>query len=211
MSGELVFYTHPMSRGRIARWMLEEIGQPYQTEILGFGPQMKNSAYRAINPLGKVPALQHKGVTITECAAICAYLADAFADANLAPALNDPARGTYYRWMFFAAGPIETTVLHRALKFTVPEDKRGMAGAGTVEDVTAALESAVSHGPYVCGDQFTAADVYLGSQLFWAMSFGMIEKKPAFEAYWSRLKDRPAHLRATDIDDAIIAAQKTAG
>lgn len=106
MSGELVFYTHPMSRGRIARWMLEEVGQPYQTEILGFGPQMKNSAYRAINPLGKVPALQHKGVTITECAAICAYLADAFADANLAPALNDPARGTYYRWMFFAAGPI---------------------------------------------------------------------------------------------------------
>ncbi len=211
MSGELVFYTHPMSRGRIARWMLEEVGQPYQTHILSFGPEMKNDAYRAINPLGKVPALQHKGVTITECAAICAYLADAFPGAKLAPALGDPARGVYYRWLFFAAGPIEMTVLHRALKFTVPDDKRGMAGAGTVEDVTAALEFAVSQSLYLCGDQFTAADVYLGSHLFWAMSFGLIEKRPAFEAYWSRLNERPAHLRATEIDDAIIAAQKAAG
>ena len=110
MSDEFVFYTNPMSRGRIARWMLEEVGKPYRTEVLDYGTTMKAPDYLAINPMGKVPAIVHRGVTVTECAAICAYLADAFPQAGLAPALDDPMRGTYLRWLFFAAGPLEAAV-----------------------------------------------------------------------------------------------------
>ncbi len=106
MNRELVLYTHPMSRGRVARWMLEETGQPYRTEVLEYGSSMKAPSYLAINPMGKVPALRHGDAVITENAAICAYLADAFPQANLAPAPGDPLRGPYFRWLFFAAGPL---------------------------------------------------------------------------------------------------------
>lgn len=210
MSADLVFYTHPMSRGRIARWMLEEVGQPYRTEVLGFGPSMKAVDYLAINPMGKVPAITHKGMVVTECAAVCAYLADAFPQSNLAPPVNDPTRGTYYRWMFFAAGPLEAAVLNQALDFKVPPDKKGLSGYGSLEEVTDALANAVSKSTYICGENFTAADVYVGSHISWGMSFGTLEKRPAFEAYWARLKDRHAHIRACEIDDAIIAKEKAA-
>src|SRR3569623_1649044 len=108
MSKDLVFYTNPMSRGRIVRWMLEEVGQPYRTELLEYETGMKAAQYLAINPTGKVPAIVHGGTVVTEGAAICAYLADAFPQAGLAPALDD--RGDYYRWLFFAAGPVEAAV-----------------------------------------------------------------------------------------------------
>jgi glutathione S-transferase len=130
MSDELVFYTNPMSRGRIVRWMLEEVGKPYRTEIMGYADRMKSPEYLAINPMGKVPAITHGEVVVTEAAAICAYLADAFPEAGLAPPPGDKQRGTYYRWMFFAAGPIESVVISKVLGFEVPPERRRSAGWG---------------------------------------------------------------------------------
>ena len=209
MSEPLVFYTNPMSRGRIARWMLEEVGCAYETVVLDYGTTMKAPDYLALNPMGKVPAIRHGGTVVTEGAAICAYLADAFPDAGLAPPPGNPRRGPYYRWLFFAAGPVEAAVTAKALGILAPPDKAGMAGYGTFEATIAALETAVSGAdPYLCGEQFTAADVYFGSQIGWGMQFGTIEKRPAFEAYWSRISGRPAYQRATEIDNALIAEAK---
>lgn len=209
MSG-LVFYTNPMSRGRIVRWMLEEVGQPYETELVGYGPAMKSDAYRAINPMGKVPALTHGDVVVTECAAICAYLADAFPEAGLAPPPGSRERGAYYRWLFYAAGPVEAAVTNKALGVEVPAERRGMAGYGSFEDVMDTLEKAVAAGPYVCGARFTAADVYFGSQIGWGLQFGSMEKRPGFAEYWARISDRPAHRNAREIDDGLIAAASAA-
>jgi glutathione S-transferase len=208
MADELVFYTNPMSRGRIARWMLEEIGQPYRTELLEFGTTMKAPDYLAINPMGKVPAIRHGDTVVTEAAAICAYLADAFPAAGLAPPPGDCRRGPYYRWLFFAAGPLEASVSNKAMSFTVPAGREGMVGYGRFPDVMNALEHAVSQGDYLAGDRFTAADVYVGAQIGWGLQFGSIEKRPAFERYWQRLAQRPAAQRAKAIDDALVAKQQ---
>lgn len=205
MMTDLVLYTNPMSRGRIARWMLEEAGADYRTETLEYGTTMKAPEYLAINPMGKVPAIRHGSTVVTECAAICTYLADAFPQANLAPALKD--RGSYYRWLFFAAGPLEAAIADRTLGVEVPADKQPMVGYGTYAHVMDALEKAVSTAPYVAGDSFTAADVYIGSHISWGIQFGTMEKRPAFEAYWKRLESRPAHLRATELDDADMPKQ----
>jgi glutathione S-transferase len=204
MADELVFYTHPMSRGRIVRWMLEEVGRPYRTELLDYGTTMKAPAYLAVNPMGKVPAILHGDTVVTEAAAICAYLADVFPEAGLAPAPGDRRRGPYYRWMFFAAGPVEAALSNKAFGFEVPADRRGMIGYGSVDDVLNALEHAVSQSEYVAGDRFTAADVYVGSQIGWGMAFGTMEKRPAFERYWQRIGNRPAAVRAREIDDALV-------
>jgi glutathione S-transferase len=206
----LTLYSNPMSRGRIARWMLEEVGEPYHVEWLEYRASMKSDAYLAINPMGKVPAITHNGVIVTETAAICAYLADAFPAANLAPAPRDPARGAYYRWLFFAAGPLEAAITNRALGFEVPSDKEAMAGYGTFTRVLDILESAVTNRAFIAGDQFTAADVYVGSQIGFGLMFGSIEKRPAFETYFRALSARPAYCRAAALDDAEIAAQSAA-
>jgi glutathione S-transferase len=210
MSDELVFYTNPMSRGRIARWMLEEVGAPYRTVALDYASSMKAPEYLAINPMGKVPAITHRGVTVTEGAAICAYLADAFPEAGLAPPTTSPERGTYYRWLMFACGPIESAVTNKSLGFEVPAERKVMAGYGCLEDTLNALEQAVSGKTYIAGDRFSAADVYVGSQIGWGMMFGSIEKRPAFEAYWAGISQRPAAKRAAQIDDALIAQAKEA-
>lgn len=205
MAHDLVFYTNPMSRGRIARWMLEETGVPYRTELLDYGTSMKSPAYLAINPMGKVPAITHGDTVVTECAAICAYLADAFPDAGLAP--PPKARGDYYRWLFFAAGPLEAAASNRALGFQVPDGKDRMIGYGTYDAVIDTLESAVTDKMFIADDKFSAADVYVGSHLAWGMQFGTIEKRKAFEDYWARLSERPAHRRASELDDAAIPAK----
>ena len=210
MSDELVFYTNPMSRGRIARWMLEEVGAPYRTVTLDYAASMKAPDYLAINPMGKVPAITHRGVTVTEGAAICAYLADAFPDAGLAPPVTSPERGTYYRWLAFACGPVEAAVTNKSLGVEAPADKKASVGYGCMDDVLNALESAVSGRQYIVGDRFSAADVYVGSQIGWGMMFGSIEKRPAFEAYWAGISARPAARRAAEIDDALIAAAQAA-
>ncbi len=205
---DLVFYSNPQSRGRIAHWMLEESGQPYKTVWLEYGPAMKTPEFLAINPMGKVPTLVHGHVVITEAAAICTWLADHFVDANLMPAPHHPARAAFFRWMFFAAGPLEAATTARALGWQVPEGKGSMVGFGSHAEVIDALEKALSPGPYICGDQFTAADVYVGSQIGWGMMFGSIEKRPAFEAYFGRISTRPAALRANRINEERIKLSK---
>ncbi|MGV8928550.1 MAG: glutathione S-transferase family protein [Brevundimonas sp.] len=206
-SDEIVFYTNPMSRGRIVRWMLEEIGQPYRTVVLDYGTTMKAPDYLAINPMGKVPAVTHRGVAVTECAAICTWLADAFPDAGLAPAAGDPARATYLRWMFFGAGPLEAAVTARSLGLLAPADKAMMAGYGSFDQVVDALERAVTDGgPWLLGDRFSALDVYLGSQIGWGLQFKSLPERDVFIAYADRLFKRPAAIRAREIDDALIAA-----
>lgn len=206
MTDEIIFYSNPMSRGRIARWMLEEVGVPYRTEFLNFASAMKTPDYLAINPMGKVPAIRHGKTVVTECAAICAYLADAFPEAKLAPPLTE--RGAYYRWLFFAAGPVEMAVTNKSLGFETPPEKLRMVGCGHFGDVMGTLEKAVSQSPYIAGENFTAADVYFGSQIGWGLQFGSIEKRPAFADYWARINNRDAARRARELDDAAIAAQK---
>jgi glutathione S-transferase len=208
MTDELVLYTNPMSRGRVARWMLEEVGQPYRTELLEFGTTMKAPDYLRINPMGKVPAIRHGDTVVTEAAAICAYLADAFPEAGLAPPPGDHLRGPYYRWLFFAAGPVEAAVTNKALGVVVPEGRERMAGYGSFPGVMNALDHAVSQGEYLAGDRFSAADVYVGAQIGFGLMFGSIEKRPAFERYWARISARPAAVRARQIDEAAMAAPK---
>jgi glutathione S-transferase len=206
----LTLYTNPMSRGQIARWMLEEVGQPYEAVILGYDDAgMKSADYRAINPMGKVPAIVHDSRIVTECAAICAYLADAFPAANLAPPPGE--RHAYYRWLFFAAGPVEQAVTNRALGFVVPEGRERMAGYGTFEQAIATLETAVSGDAWICGDQFTAADVYVGAQVDWGLSFKSIPASPALEAYAARLRERPAYKAQKEKDNALIADMQKQG
>jgi glutathione S-transferase len=211
MANELVFYTNPRSRGRIVRWMLEEIGQPYRTEVLDYGTTMKAPAYLAINPMGKVPALRHGDVVVTEAAAICAYLADAFPQAGLAPPHGDRLRGSYYRWLFFAAGPVEAAVSNKAFGFVVPPEREGTIGYGSFQRVMDTLEQAVSGGNYLVGDKFTAADVYAGSQIGFGLMFKTFEPRPAFQHYWQRVSVRPANARARALDEALMAKQQAAG
>jgi len=206
MAEELVFYTNPMSRGRIARWMLEEIGAPYRTEMLEYGTTMKAPAYLAINPMGKVPAIRHGGTVVTEVAAICAYLADAFPEAGLAPPLN--ARGAYYRWLFFAAGPVEAAVTNHSLGLEVPADKRGRVGYGSFKNMLDTLALAVAGDGYIAGDRFSAADVYVGSHIGWGLDFGSMEERPGFRDYVARVRDRDAYRRAREIDDAAMPAKQ---
>jgi glutathione S-transferase len=193
MTDSVDFYTNPRSRGAIVHWMLEEVGADYRTHALEYGTTMKSPDYLAINPMGKVPAIRHRGQVVTEGAAICAYLADAFPDAGLAPPLAE--RAAYYRWLFFGAGPVEAAVTNAALAVVVPEDRRGMVGYGSMAQVLDTLEVAVSATPYLAGEAFSAADVYTGSQIGWGLAFGTIEERPAFRDYWLRIKDRPARRR----------------
>jgi glutathione S-transferase len=205
MTDEIVFYHNPRSRSQMAHWMLEEVGAPYRIAPVSFDKnEHKSPAFLALNPMGKLPTIVHRGTVVTETAAIIAYLADAFPKAGLAPAPDDPSRGAYYRWLFFAAGPVEASVTAKSLGLLAPADKKTMAGYGSFEETIDALESALAPGPYICGDQFTAADVYVGAQIGWGMMFGTIEKRPAFEAYFARLQARPAAIRANELDEALM-------
>lgn len=200
---DLTFYTNPMSRGRIARWMLEEVGAEYDTVYLSYGDTMKGADYLAINPMGKVPAIVHGNQTVTECAAICAYLAEAFQGADLAPKPEE--RGAYYRWLFFAAGPLEQAVTNKVNGFALDGDKAASSGYGSFELARDTLIKAVSASPYIAGNRFTAADVYVGSQVGWGLQFGTIPASPELEAYRDRVYVRPAYQKAMEIDNAAMA------
>lgn len=202
------FYTNPMSRGQIARWMLEEVGAPYEQVLLDYGTTMKGAEYLAVNPMGKVPAIVHDGHVVTECAAICAYLADAFPAAGLAPTADE--RADYYRWMFFTAGPVEQAVTFNFMQVPIEGRNVMMAGCGTFESTIAALDGWLANHEYVCGGRFTAADVYVGAQVAWGLSFQTIPATPAFEAYGARVTARPAYRRAKAVDEALIAEAKAA-
>ena len=200
MTDELILYSNPMSRGRIARWMLEEVGQPYKVEYLEYGGSMKSPEFLALNPMGKVPTLLHGTTVVTEGAAICAYLADSFPNANLAPALDQ--RAAYYRWLFFAAGPVEASLTNKNLGVKTPADKESMVGYGNSAVVLDVLEKACQDNEYLAGDIFSAADVYAGSQIGFGLQFGTIEKRDAFASYWARISDRDAYRRSMELDNA---------
>jgi glutathione S-transferase len=188
--------------------MLEEVGQPYRTELLEYAASMKSPEYLAINPMGKVPAIRHGDTVVTEAGAICAYLADVFPQAGLAPPVGDRRRGTYFRWMFFTAGPLEAAITDRNLGVQVPPERRPQVGYGCYEDAVACAEQALAGRDYILGDQFSAADVVFGSAIGFYLQFGVIQPTPAFTAYAERLQNRPAAIRAREIDDALVAKQQ---
>jgi glutathione S-transferase len=203
MADDLVFYTNPQSRGQIIRWMLEEVGAPYETVLLDYKSTMKSPDYLRINPMGKVPAITHGAAVVTECAAICAYLADAFPHAGLAPALPD--RADYYRWMFFAAGPIESAFSNKAIGWEAATEQQRMLGYGTFDRAIAAVETAIRGKAFIAGNRFSAADVYVGSILDFMINFKLLEPSTIITDYVEPLRGRSAYKRAKEIDTALIA------
>ncbi len=203
MSGEpLIFYHNPQSRAATVHWMLEEAGAPYETRFISLkSGEQRQPAYLSINPMGKVPAIQHKGVVVTEVAAICCYLADEFPQHHLAPAIGDPQRGSYLRWMFFVPSCLEPACIDHALKREAA--KPAMVGYGDYDTTMQVTARALTQGPYLLGDRFTAADVVLGSLLRWTMMFQITPQLPEFVAYVERLNERPAYKRANARDAAM--------
>lgn len=197
------FYTNPKSRGQIARWALHEANATYDQHLLDYATDMRSDAYLAINPMAKVPAIVHNGRVVTECAAICAYLADAFPEAGLTS--NEAERADYYRWFFFAAGPVEAAVSNKAAGFSPTEAQGRMFGYGSYERTIDTLDKALAGRDYICGSRFTAADIYVGAQVIWGTSFSTIPRTPAFDAYAGRLRERSAYRDAKAIDDGLIA------
>jgi glutathione S-transferase len=207
--GELIFYTNPMSRGQIIRWMLEEVGAPYDTEILDYASSMKGEEYRAINPMMKVPAIVHNGRIVTEGAAICAYLADVFPEAGLGP--REAEKADYYRWFFFASGPVEQAVTNKAAGFEPAEERQRMFGYGNYDLAVNTLANHLAGRDFVCGSRFTAVDVYVGSQVMWGTQFGTLPKLDSFVAYADRLSSREAYKRGKEIDNQLISEVQAAG
>jgi glutathione S-transferase len=211
MKDEIVLYTSPLSRGRMIHWMLEELGAPYRIELVNLEKsEQKKSEFLAINPMGKVPAIRHKGTVVTECGAILTYLADEFPGAGLAPALHDPARGAYLRWMFFGAGCVDAAMIDHMLSRPVPE-RTGAVGYGKREHVFDTLEKALTPGPYLVGPTFTAADLFIAAQLGFALMMKGLEPRPAFQALLDKAHQRPGWKRANEKSDELIARMKAAG
>lgn len=195
MANTITFYHNPMSRSRIVHFMLEELGAPYETRLVSLEKgEHKAPEYLAINPMGKLPAIVHRGVVVTETAAICLYLADEFPAAGLAPAIGDPKRGTYLRWFFFGAGCVEPAVVDKMLG-RPPVERKGAIGYGSYEDTLAALETALTPGPFILGERFSAVDVYVGSQIHWGLMVKALEPRPSFQQYADRIAARPALQR----------------
>jgi glutathione S-transferase len=209
MPSDIIFYHNPMSRGQIVRWMLEEVGAPYDTEILDYASSMKSEEYRAVNPMMKVPAIRHKGRVVTECAAICAYLADVFPEAGMGP--REEEKADYYRWLFFAAGPLEQAVTNKAAGFEPTVERERMFGYGNYDRAVNALADHLSGRDFVCGSRFNAADVYVGSAVMWGTQFGTLPKLDAFSAYADRLSQRDAYKRGKNEDNQLIAEIQAAG
>lgn len=204
---DLIFYTNPQSRGRIVRWMLEEVGQPYETEVIAYD-QLKNEHYMAVNPMGKVPAIKHRGHVVTECAAICAYLADVFPEAGLGP--RDEEKADYYRWLFYAAGPVEQAVTNHYAKWEPSPEQERMFGYGSYDKVVSVLDELFSLRDYVCGERFTAADVYVGSAIMWGTQFGNLPQRDSFARYSDRLKAREPFQRGWAKDDEAVTQLQAA-
>jgi glutathione S-transferase len=205
LMADLTFFTNPQSRGQIVRWMLEEVGANYDTEFLTYGGTMVEEPYRSLNPMMKVPAIRHGDRVVTEVAAICAYLADAFPEAGLAPPLQE--RADYYRFLFFAAGPVEQVFALKAIDYDPPPEKQGMFGHGSRDRCLTALDRMLDGRDYVTG-RFSAADLYLSSQLGFMINFKMLEPSPTVAAYVQRCTDRDAYRRAKQIDAEAAEALK---
>jgi len=202
MSSQITFYTHPQSRGRLTRWMLEETGLPYDTRLIEYGAKMKSPEYLAINPMGKVPALKHgDAVVITENAAIVMYLADLVPERKLAPPIGSHERGSYYRWISFIA-PVEYLMTAKANGGTLGDPTQ--AGYGREEDVITTLEAAVGGHEYLAGNHFTAADLFVAASLGFYMQFNLLEARPAFRQFVERHNARAAAKKANALDDALM-------
>jgi glutathione S-transferase len=206
MSGELVFYHNPQSRAQMVHWMLHEVGAPFRVVRIDFQKnEHKSPEFLALNPMGKLPTIVHNGTVVTETAAIITYLADAFPQAGLAPPPGDSRRGTYLRWLFFGAGCFEPALLDVMFKRQLPDNK-GAVGYGSYEDTIGALKKMLTPGPYILGEQFSAADVYVGAQLFWARSFNAPGlQDPVFTDYVARLTTRPAYQKSAIADGRLPA------
>ncbi len=200
----LILYTNPMSRGRIVRWMLEEVGAPYELRVLEFGAAMKSPEYLALNPMGKVPTLVHDGAVVTEVVAICAYLAECFPERALAPPLGSPARAAWHRWLFFIAGPLEMALSAQQYGWRIDADNAMAVGCGMVDDVLRTIRQQLAKGDWLCGAQFTAADLLLASYLGWCIQTGQLEALPEYTGYVARAEAREAAQRAVALDDALI-------
>jgi glutathione S-transferase len=206
--GQLEFFTNPMSRGQTVRWMLEEVGQPYETHVLDYGTTMKAEPYLSVNPMGKVPAIRHDGKVVTEVAAICCYLADAFPAAGLAPPLDE--RSDYYRWIFFTSGPVEAAFSNKAAGFEPTPERQRMFGYGNYDLAIDTLEKALAGRDYIAGDRFSAADLFVGANVNFMLAFKLLEARPVFTDYAARMTDREAYRRAKKIDEDLIAAMTPA-
>ena len=203
---KLTLYHIAPSRSSIVHWMLEEVGEPYDVHLLSMKRgENRAPAYLAVNPMGKVPALRHGDVVITEAAAICTYLADEFPRAGLNVPIGDPRRGTYLKWLFFGPSCIEPAIVDHAYprKEAAPRPALGYGDYDTVVDVVA---KAVAKGPYLLGEQFTAADVVIGSGLRYGTMFKLLPGRPEFTAYMARLAQRPALQRVEAKDKELAAA-----
>lgn len=187
----LKLYSNAQSRGLVIEWLLIELGAEFEKIELAYHTEMKSESYLKINPFGKVPTLVDGDVVIYEMPAICAYLADKFFDQGLAPALDDPKRGLYFRWLFFAAGPWDAANADRALKVEISDEQKMHIGYGNFQDTyTALIQGLEQAQPYLCGEQFTVADVFVGSMLFWQLKMAEIESHPAIEQYINSIKSR---------------------
>ncbi|MBJ9952422.1 MULTISPECIES: glutathione S-transferase family protein [unclassified Acinetobacter] len=187
----LKLYSNAQSRGLVVEWLLIELGAEFEKIELAFHTEMKSESYLKINPFGKVPTLVDGDVVIYEMAAICAYLADKFFDQGLAPALDDPKRGLYFRWLFFAAGPWDAANTDRAFNIEIGDEQKMHIGYGNFQDTyTALIQGLEQAQPYLCGEQFTAADVFVGSMLFWQLKMALIESHPVIEQYIDTIKNR---------------------
>ena len=203
---KLTLYHAAPSRSSVTRWMLEEIGEPYDIKLLSLskGDNQKPD-YLAVNPMGKVPALKHGDVVITESAAICAYLADEFPRAKLNVPIGDPRRGAYLKWLFFGPSCIEPAMMDRAFP-RKEEARRAALGYGDFDTVMDVLAKAVAKGPHILGEQFTAADVVIGSGLRFGMMFKLLPERSEITDYVGRLAQRPALQRVDEKDKELAAA-----
>jgi glutathione S-transferase len=202
---QLTLYHAAPSRSSIALWMLEEVGQPYDIHLLSLSKgENRAPEYLAVNPMGKVPALRHGDTVITEAAAICTYLADEFPDAGLNVPVGTPRRGVYLKWLFFGPSCIEPAVTDRVAP-RKEEQRRSMLGYGDFDTVMNVVAQAVGKGPYLMGEQFTAADVVIGSHLRWGTRFKLIPERSEFVDYVGRLADRPA-VKSADAKDKELEA-----
>ena len=203
---KLTLYHAAPSRSSIVRWMLEEAGEPYEIQLLSLSKgENRAPDYLAVNPMGKVPALRHGDAVITEAAAICAYLADEFPRAKLSVPLGDARRGPYLKWLFFGPSCIEPAMMDRAFP-RKEEARRAALGYGDFDTVIKVVADAVARGPYILGEQFTAADVVIGSTLRFGMLFKLLPEQPEFTAYTGRLAQRPSLQRAEAKDKELAAA-----
>jgi len=203
---KLTLYHATPSRSSVTRWMLEEIGEPYDVHLVSLSKGDNRAPdYLAVNPMGKVPALKHGDVIITESGAICTYLADEFPRAKLNVPIGDPRRGPYLKWLFFGPSCIEPAMMDRAFP-RKEEARRAALGYGDFDTVMDVVAKAVSKGPFILGEQFTAADVVIGSGLRFGMMFKLLPERPEFTAYVGRLAQRPALQRVDEKDKELAAA-----